>query len=494
MAQTTAADRETGMATLLFFDDNALGVRDNVIHGVGQPELIPESVWYDDDRLNTHWGYPGVFFDEADGLWRMVYQAKLVDSATSQRWGMKWVKLVAESDDGLHWRQRDTRKDIEITGRRFAHQATGGGAEWASIYIDKQAPPEERVKKLGGQEVWASPDGVRWKHLSNWRDDVSDAPMCAVWNEVYGRHFIYGRPAKGDRRWTVRQTDDWRTFTDPMLVMQSDGADEPLTDLYGLPVIPYEGMFIGLVWLYHGAAHLPNSTPYKFTGGKVDCQVAYSLNGISWQRTQRDTFIGQGAPGTATGACVYPTCVVQRPDTEDLWIYASASAVEHGLTPKGGGSIVAYRMRKDGFAYLESRSGAGKIATKALYWRGGELKLNVQGNGKYGWGGGASKLSPWERFTLFGGVRVQINDWRGNLIEGYSFDECKLFSGDNTAWRPTWSSKRKLNDLKGTTFQVAIELNNTRLYALRGNFQLLCPAELLAFEATGDAPAPRPGF
>ena len=49
------------MTTMLFFDDNSLGVRENVIRGVGRPELIPESVWHDDDRLNTHWGYPGVF-------------------------------------------------------------------------------------------------------------------------------------------------------------------------------------------------------------------------------------------------------------------------------------------------------------------------------------------------------------------------------------------------------------------------------------------------
>jgi len=43
-----------------------------------------------------------------------------------------------------------------------------------------------------------------------------------------------------------------------------------------------------------------------------------------------------------------------------------------------------------------------------------------------------------------------LNDWRGNAIEGYTFDQCKLFSGDSTAWRPTWSSGRKLNDLNGT--------------------------------------------
>ena len=57
------------MTTLLFSDDSALSVRENMIRGVGRPKLIPGSVWYDDDRLNTHRGCLGVFFDEAVALW-----------------------------------------------------------------------------------------------------------------------------------------------------------------------------------------------------------------------------------------------------------------------------------------------------------------------------------------------------------------------------------------------------------------------------------------
>ena len=480
------------MTTLLFFDDNALSVRGNVMRGVGRPDLIPESVWYDDDRLNTHWGYPGVFFDETDAVWRMVYQAKIVDSDAADR----FVKLVAESDDGLDWRARDTRKEVTVSNRRFHHQVADSGSEWCGLYIDEHAAPDERIKRLGERKVWAGSDGIRWKHISDWRSTVVDAPMCAVWNEVYGKHFVYGRPAEGDRRWTVRQTEDWQTFTDPVLLLQSDGHDDPLTDLYGMPVFPYEGWYIGLLWLYHGAAQSEGMWPYKFTGGKVDCQLAYSLNGIGWQRTLRDTFIGYGDPGTPTGGCVYPTSIVKRPDSDDLWIYASASATEHGLTPKHGGSIVAYRMRKDGFVYLESQSGVGRIATKPLYWRGGELRLNVQGQGNFARGRGAANRTSWERFMIHGGVRVQINNPRGHPIKGYAFDECKRFSGDNVAWRPRWTSGRKLSALKGKAIQVAIELNNARLYAMRGKFQALCPREVLTLEETGKAPPlrPRPGF
>lgn len=482
------------MKTLLFFDDYSLGVRENVERRVGKPELIPESAWQDRPEINVHWGYPGVFYEPAEGLWRMAYQGRLVDTALADRWGMTWCKLVAESPDGLSWKPRDTRKIAEVPGRLFAHHAADGTNEWSGIYLDERAPASERVKKLAGKEVWASPDGLRWKHLCDWRPDRSDAPMCAAWNGVFGEHFIYGRPGKGDRRWTVRRTRDWKSFSEPLLVMHSDGQDEKLTDLYGMPVIPYEGMFIGLAWLYHGAAQFRGTMPYKFTGGKVDCQLAYSLNGITFQRTLRETFIGNGEIGSPTGSCVYPTCLVERPDTGDLWIYASASTTEHAILPRGAGWIVAYRLRRDGFVYLESRSGIGRLATKPLYWGGGELKANIKTAGSFPRGRGAAELTPWQKLLILGGVRVQVSDPRGNPLEGYTFDECRLFHGDSLAWRPSWSSGRKMGDLAGRIIQLEIEMNSARLYALRGDFEVLNPYQLHACEETGRRPAPRPGF
>ena len=100
------------MTTLLFFYDNALGVRENVVRGVGKPELLPESVWHDDDRLNPPGAIPASSSMQPDRVWRMAYQAKLVvrpPPSAADRSG----KLVADSDDGLHWRPRDTRKDVK---------------------------------------------------------------------------------------------------------------------------------------------------------------------------------------------------------------------------------------------------------------------------------------------------------------------------------------------------------------------------------------------
>jgi hypothetical protein len=469
--------------TLLFFDDHYLSSRDNVIRGVGRPALVPESVWRDDERLNLGWGYPSVFLDEKAGLWRMAYQAVVAQGVR----GKPFVKLVAESRDGFQWKPRDTTRLVKIPHRRFAHQAADGVGEWSGLYVDEQAPADERYRRLAQKAVWASPDGLRWNHISDWRTDVVDMSAFPFYNAAFKRTFIIGRPSKGDRRMCVFQTDDWRSFTGPILAIQSDGEDEILTDTYGMPVFPYEGWYVGFLWLYRGAAQREGWGAYKYSGGKVDCQLSYSRNGVAWQRTKRDPFIPNGGPGSPDAACVYPCCMVTRPGSTDVWIYACASAWEHGFTPGGAGSILAYRLRKDGFVYLESRSGPGYIRTKPMYWRGGELRLNVHGQG------GRAVVLP-DGAYLVNGARVQITNSQGQPLKGYTFAECRPFAGDSLAWKPAWKSGCTMDRLKRKDIQVAIELYNARLYAIRGNFQIMSPQDLRDLTDNGQAPAQKPGF
>lgn len=466
--------------TLLFFDDHHLAARDNVIRGVGRPELIPESVWRDEPRLNPAWGYPSVWFDEKKGLWRLFYQANVVEDLR----GRPFCKLVAESRDGLQWKPTDTTKLTRVPARRFRHQVADGVEEWSGLYVDPAAPPRERLRRLAVKQVWASGDGLRWTHVADWRPDVVDMSAFPFYNAVFKRPSIIARQSKGDRRMCLIQTQDWRSFTSPVLAINADALDEPLTDTYGMPVFPYEGWYVAFLWLYHGPSQQVEWSPYKYTGGKVDCQIAYSLNGQAFQRTLRHTFIGNDGPGAPTAGCVYPSDLVRRSEKE-LWIYASAGTWEHGFTPRNTGSILAYRLRRDGFVYLESRSGPGRVATKPLYWRGGELSLNIHGQGA------PAAVS---NGYLCNGARVQINTMRGNALPGYTFAECRPFAGDSIGWKPTWTSGRKLGALKGKDIQVAVEMHNCRLFAIRGNFKVLSPQEWRDLTERGQAPHPLPGF
>ena len=156
---------EEGQTTILFFDDQRLNLRDRVTRHVGRPERIPEST-YRDPKGHVGGGYPGVFFDEASGKWRMTYLA----------WahGRKRTAALAESDDGLLWSPRDTTREIDLPDRILPNQALplDRFGEWPATFVDERAPAAERLKGLVvyhtsknhcRTRLYVSPDGIHWK-------------------------------------------------------------------------------------------------------------------------------------------------------------------------------------------------------------------------------------------------------------------------------------------------------------------------------------------
>jgi hypothetical protein len=463
------------MTTVLFFDDWLLNRRDNVVRRIGRPALIQESV-YRDPHVNTHWGYPMVFKDEASGKWRMNYQGWNLDGPKAP--------LLAESDDGLRWAPRDTSREIDLPDRQFPHQLLplDRFGEWSACYVDPHAVPDERIKGFvvhrgkkttakpwGDSYLWVSPDGLHWtlKEGVEWQREAPDPGVGAFWNAIRNSYVITTRPDAGDRRIAVFETRDWNTFTRPELALQADALDSPLTEPYCMPVFPYEGYFIGLLWLYHTAPQVEGHSPHKFYDGHVDCQLAYSMNGWHFQRGLRDPFIPNGEPGDPDAGCVYPSCLLQK-DDGSLWIYASACTREHGYIPPGSGTLVAYRLRRDGFVYLESSGGTGTVGTRALRWGGEEVSLNVQGQG--------------------GEVRAQATDAAGVPLKGYTFQNCDPFSGDQTDWVPAWKDGMKLQAQSGKVIRIEVQLQSSRLYAIRGDFVPLIGAQVGRFTNLGVLP------
>jgi len=215
----------------------------------------------------------------------------------------------------------------------------------------------------------------------------------------------------------------------------------------------------------------------------LDCELAYSLNGWHFQRGLRTPFIPNGAPGSPDCGVVYPSSMVRR-DDGSIFIYASACTLEHGHTPEGDtGTLITYKMRKDGFTYVESTGGNGVIGTRTIYWNEGELSLNVQAQG--------------------GEVRVQVTDSlpRSGIfttpptaLEGYSFEDSISFSGDDINWTPTWRDGKTLDALSGRSIRIEVQLNSSRLYAMRGDFVNMLGRQKNAFDNDGTVPHGRSGF
>ena len=194
---------------------------------------------------------------------------------------------------------------------------------------------------------------------------------------------------------------------------------------------------------------------------------------LALRRSLREPFIPDAPTGEIGAGIMRPMSMVVD-DEQSIRIYSSASKLEHGYHIQGTdlGALVMHRLRLDGFTYLESVGGPGILGTRPLFWRSGEPRLNVQ-SGQ--------------------GVRVQVTDVQGQTIEGYGFDDCEPFSGDELFWEPRWKNGVRLAALGKQVLRLEISLENARLYAIRGDFLPISDRQAHRFIDNGEEPVPHLG-
>ena len=446
-------------------------IREKLVRRVVAPTRIAT---YQDPVGNALYGYPGVFRDPESAAWRMVYQTVRV----------KGKFRLAESIDGLNWRPRATTGEIDLSERHAPNQILADDVgNLGGVYWDRTAPAEERVKLLATRcgkaegphrsSLWTSADGLRWTTAAEvrWQVRPSDPPSFPFYCSVRGSHVITSRPGFTDRRITVSETRDWKQFSAPELALQTDALDDPIAQLYGMYVLPYAGIYVGILWIFHASWRERRLWPHLILG-KTDCQLAYSINGWHWQRTLRAPFLANGEPGEPDSGLLQVSSAVVEADGSVL-LYACTSAHEHSRVIDGDGYVCVYRMRRDGFICLESGGGAGFLGTRALYWQGGDLEINVS--------------------CPSGSIRVQVTDPQGKALPGFAFADCNPFSDDSTAWSPTWGSGKAMPSLQGQMVRLEVELENGRLFAIRGRFTLCRLHDVWELEK-GVRPEVRPGF
>ena len=246
-----------------------------------------------------------------------------------------------------------------------------------------------------------------------------------------------------------------------------------------MPVFPYEGMYIGFVWVYHTVPYQGDDsrTMHKYWGGKTDCQLSYSYNGWHFQRSLREPLLPNAPTGDLGAGIMRPMSMIVE-EKQGIRIYSSSSKLEHGYHIERGdwerdlGALLMHGLRLDGFMYVESAGGPGVLGTRPLFWRSGEPRLNVQSGQE---------------------VRVQVTDTQGKTIEGYGFGDCEPFLGDELFWEPRWKNRPGLSALSGRLLRLEISLDNACLYAIRGDFVPVSNRDVRRFNETGKEPIPRAG-
>ncbi len=451
------------MKKQLFFDDNKLFGRDNVIRKYGKPEVI--SV-YNDGVCSTDF-CTGYVFRLENGKYRMLYFGH------SDEFKDRKKLFSAISEDAVHFSPEQIFDLKENPDKMYAHEIMELPGEVGFIYEDEYSEnSDERYKLLMSDHtllstelrvndtVYTSPDLINWKLKENsYWGDGTEPLVSAFYNKHKKVHTIIERPFWGIRCVGYKETKDWESFTEYRYCMNVDSDDERLSEVYGMYAFEYDGMYIGVPHIYR---HLNSELNAKYKNGIIDTQLAYSYDGRYWQRSFREPFIS-GLDENPRHNIVWVSNMLRLNDGS-INFYVSASEYEHGpaFSQPGTGKMLVYNMRSDGFISLssEDKEKTASVITREKVWHRGEIHVNLKA----------------KKATMAVYISDESEMVSGNVlgfarpIEGYGHDDCIPFEGDSTEWIPQYKSGNKVDDLSGKTLVFELKFDDGELFSLAGDY------------------------
>ncbi|MDP6037568.1 MAG: hypothetical protein QGG64_03385, partial [Candidatus Latescibacteria bacterium] len=329
----------------------------------------------------------------------------------------------AQSSDGENWEIPNLGL-YEWQGSKNNNVACDPSEGHRTLYHiirdEHEKEPSRRYKGLFGSKnrtLKVSPDGFDWTPV--------DAPSIPSQDES---HFTFDEQS-GHYLALVKQKTDWgrsvwlSTSTDfidwsePELIFHSDKIDQtnraqrlqevidnpdylspPLVDdtdyiaeIYQMPIMPYEGIYIGFPVLFNPAGAIPPPQMNYTAINQIELTVSHDLH--RWERVaNRDVFIGVDPwdginYGTAQNLlCGRPHIHANR----EIWIYYNALRFRgHKALYEGHvdldyfndvSALCLAKLRRDGFVSLDALNGS--VITTPFAWQGESLYVNAEIRGE----------------------------------------------------------------------------------------------------------------
>ncbi|MBR3895047.1 MAG: hypothetical protein IKJ35_07865 [Clostridia bacterium] len=372
----------------------------------------------------------------------------------------------ATSRDGVHWdkpalglHEYDGSKENNIVRVNGGHGYYTDEGE--VVMYDENAPAEERFKMVFTRVVYdyepgvrriltgvethgaVSADGIHWNELGKFFDG-GDTQASLLYDNVRKKYVIMTKsraPGHVTRRtMTYSESDDFRTFTEPRIVLNGDPNDPPDVDYYQLAAHPWKGAD-------HAFVLFP--TPFHRTADHVEVILATSRDLNTIHRPMGLSPIisrENGLPG-----CVY-SCVGMVDDGEGKWI--------HYYSPMPGGhnaegmvseemrnarypGICRFIYREDGYTSLHAES-HGAITTVLLQF-GKRLRINAD-------------------IQKLGRIELAVADEEGTVLDGFDFADCVLEKADGISYEVKWAKALEELDLD-VKYRLRIKLFKSDLYS-----------------------------
>lgn len=464
-AAATHYDPDLGGRTELFIDAHRVESVVNVSRVVhpgtkvvnphtGHRVIVPygENPW--EPTRNQLYG--SVIFDTDEQIFKMWYRTLLPNGEPRI--------CYATSDDGYRWEKPHIGVGT-FEGSRDNNISIA--MDIASVLKDpRDEDPDRRYKlfghRSGGYTVAFSPDGLRWHgHQVVQRDGDT---CSASYDPVTGRFIATMRhPHPRVRVAYLSTSTDFVHWSEPELIMTGDERGDHLakgsalvTDvakadeqIYAAPVIPYEGAYIGLPWIFRWTG---GNGPGGNADGTVWPQLAFSRDLVTWTRDDRTNLIDSGPAGSFDSGIIQGTTNDFVIKDDKVWLYYAGFNTTHGgpLAQKRVAiGLVTWRL--DGFASMANGGDEpGVLTTRPVLVAGNQLHLNAD-------------LT--SRLSHGGQLRVEVLDASGAAIPGYGVDDAVLIRGDRIDITARWKGGADLAALRGREVKLRFLLAGGDLYS-----------------------------
>ncbi len=452
--------------------------------------------------------YGNVIRDADSGEFRMWYN---VAGDPDFREGTSGGIAYATSIDGLNWRRPKLDK-FEYKGQPLTNLVIQGTQRLPTVFPTPNDPDRGRryrlITYLGrdmidmreemksgirfGYGVFFSPDGLSWTEYGH-NPVIQGSDMCTCFydpvTKLYVAYVKHLSTVGGVFRRCVGVTtsSDFLHWTNVQTILSADEIDDARVrdrlyryqdtlmydnpayysaDIYGMTGMRYEGLLLGLIWLYDRSG----CTPKEHGGnddGIINVQLAYTRDNnpyAFWSRpADRRDVLSCGTPQESDSAGMITPASNVNEVGDEIWLYYTAYQGPHmgdilGLPgtprplskkPLDGTTINLATMRRDGFASIYSGYLPGELTTQSLTFTGNELEINA--------------------IADHGEIRVEVLDESNNPLSGFSSNDCIPICEDSVRINVKWKGSNQLNKLQGKPIRLKFSITMGRLFAFKFN-------------------------
>ena len=247
------------------------------------------------------------------------------------------------------------------------------------------------------------------------------------------------------------ESRDMTEWSEPETIVVPDEWDTPDTEFYGMSVMTYEGIYVGLPWIF------------RTTSATHHVELAFSRDGTHYDRQFREPFIQRGASSEFDCNSIYGRSPLLHGD-RILFFYHGLNyrSLEtlHILGDKATGAVGLATMPLDGFVSLDGVRGApsrdvapySEMVTRSFGFAGTRLSVNVQAALQ---GAGPAEL------------RVEVLEPNHHRIDEFQFDDADPIIQSGQSQVVSWNGSSDLSAMAGRPIKLRFYFKNCKLLSFQ---------------------------